>query len=95
MKHNRKDIMFKKNKPLEEAKQRLMQELAMYDPTEEEYEKILDRLHKLNSVPSRSKVNADTIAIVLGNLFGILVIVAYEQKHVFASKASNFIMKVK
>lgn len=88
--------MPKKNKQLDEVKQRLLTDLAVYDPTDKEYETILNRLEALDKLSNkRAKVSPDTIAIVLGNLLGIVVIVAYEQKHVFASRASNFIMKVK
>jgi hypothetical protein len=35
------------------------------------------------------------MAIVVGNILGILVIVAYEQKHVMVSKGLGFVIKAK
>lgn len=52
-----------------------------------------DTLMKLKANESRKPVSADAVLSVVGSLLGILVIVAYEQKHVFNSKASGFIRK--
>lgn len=55
----------------------------------------LETLNKLKAEERPKRVSADTVAIVAGNLLGILVIVAYEQKHVMTSKATGFIIKPK
>lgn len=47
----------------------------------------LDRLHDMKAKTSRVSVSPDTIALVVGNLLGIILIIAYEQKHVMTSKA--------
>jgi len=91
---NKKD----KNPKLTLAKDKLMDELSNYDPQDKEYQAILvslKALTELESQPRRGKVDANTLALVIGNLLGIIVIVAYEQKHVFASKASGFLLKAK
>ena len=62
----------------------------------EEYSKLLVYLERLNETKAKnrpSRVSGDTIAIVLGNLLGILIIVMYEQKHVLSTKAFGFGMK--
>jgi hypothetical protein len=87
-----------KNPKLTLAKDKLMDELSNYDPQDKEYQAILVSLKAITELEPqsrRSKVDANTLALVVGNLIGIIVIVAYEQKHVFASKASGFLLKAK
>lgn len=48
----------------------------------------LETLTKLRDETSPKRVSRDTMAIVVGNLLGILAIVAYEQKHVMTTKAN-------
>lgn len=58
----------------------------------EEYPKMLSQLERLYALKAKAKptrVSRDTLALVLGNLFGVILIVAYEQKHVMTSKALN------
>lgn len=65
-----------------------------------EYTKMVDHLKELyalketeNNLGTKSRVSPDTMAIVLGNLAGILVIVAYERSHVMVSKGLSFVLK--
>lgn len=51
----------------------------------------LVKLMKLKSEVGRKPISLDTWAAVVANLGGILIIVAYEQKHVIVSKALPFI----
>lgn len=53
--------------------------------------KHLDRLMEMKTDDRRHRISPDTVLIVLGNLLGILVIVAYEQKHVLTSRALMFV----
>jgi hypothetical protein len=53
----------------------------------------LERLIQLKSEETRVGVSPDTIAIVLGNLAGILIIVSYERAHVMVSKGLNFVLR--
>ncbi|MET0786968.1 MAG: hypothetical protein ABWY25_09695 [Paenisporosarcina sp.] len=55
----------------------------------------LERLMKMKAEERRNRVSPDTMAIVGGNLLGILVIVAYEQKHVMVSRGLGLILKAK
>jgi hypothetical protein len=62
----------------------------------EEYPKLmtyLERLHEVKAKSRRSPVSRDTLALVLGNLAGILIIVAYEQKHIMSTKGYNHIIR--
>lgn len=59
-----------------------------------EYARKVDQLTKLYSLKdNKSRVSADTLAIVAGNLAGILLIVGHEKAHVVTSKALGFILK--
>lgn len=55
----------------------------------------LERLHEIKAKNRRDPVSRDTMAIAAANLLGILVIVAYEQKHVFTSKGFTQILRPK
>jgi len=62
----------------------------------EEYPKLmgyLERLRKLKQQDKQQPISRDTILMVAGNLLGILLIVAYEQKHVMTSKGLNQIIR--
>ena len=77
-------------KYLDELIERVVEDMQMFGPESEEYPKLvntLERLHKLKAEKKPSRVSPDTVAIVLGNLLGILIIVMYEEKHVITSKA--------
>lgn len=89
---------FRKMKPsiLDEPIERLLTQMNKVEPGSKEYSVMVDQLDKLNRMKldeSKPRINSDTWAIVAGNLLGILVIVAYEQKHVMVSKGLGFVMK--
>lgn len=72
--------------------------LRMIGPTHEEYDDIIARIERLNKLKLEDKpesVSRDTLAMIGANLLGILIIVAYEQKHVFTSKAFGSILRPK
>lgn len=62
----------------------------------EEYIQILnqvERLYALKNVNRSPRVSPDTMAVVMGNLLGIVFIVGHERAHVVTSKALSFVMK--
>jgi hypothetical protein len=73
----------------------VLRDMSEYGPGTPEFEKDMEYLERLNKLKTRDRpsVSGDTIAIVLGNLAGILIIVMYEQKHVLSTKAFGFGMK--
>jgi len=86
------------NPKLEDAIDRVLSEMLEYGPDHEDYSNnigYLERLTALKTNTRRQRVSPDQMALVAGNLLGILVIVAYEQKHVMASKGLGFVMKAK
>jgi len=73
----------------------VLTEMNTYGPDSPEYPALLASLEKLNSMKANNKhimrISPDTLAIVAGNLVGILIIVAYEQNHAMTSKGLNYI----
>lgn len=83
---------------LDEHIVQILDKMKMYGPDNEEYPRLveyLERLNKLKGKERRFKFSPDTMLIVVGNLFGILIIVVYEQKHVIVSKGLGFIGRSK
>lgn len=85
-------------KLLSEAVIRVLDLMAEVDPGSEEYEKLmsdLERLSKVRTVERPAKLSRDTMAIVAGNLFVVLIVVAAEKTHVMNSKGLTFMHKTK
>jgi len=91
--------LFAKRKPsiLDEPIEKVLTEMNTYGPDSPEYPKLIDHLDRLTRMKEQSyrRPSPDAMAIVVGNLLGILVIVAYEQKHVMVSKGLGFVIKPK
>lgn len=74
----------------------VLKEMSTIGVTSEDYPKMmeyLERLHALRQKESRDPISRDTIALIAGNLMGILLIVAYEQKHVITSKGFGQVIR--
>ena len=79
---------------LDEAIDNALSELASHELHSEEYSKAADQLTKLYEIRQKNKpdtVSKDALINALSGLAGILVIVAYEQRHVMTSRALSFI----
>jgi len=86
----------KDDSALEEQITAVLEDMKQYTPTSPEYPNLLEYLERLNSLKSKEKrqrITSDTMALVIGNLAGIAIIVAYEHAHVVASRGLNFVMK--
>ena len=92
---------FKRNKkatPVDIQIDAVLHEMQTIGVTDENYPTMMTYLERLNDVNAKKRdapVSRDTIAIVVGNLLGILVIVAYEQKHVMTSKGFSLLTRQK
>ena len=87
-----------KNPKLTKAKDVLLDKLVTLDPTDPEYPKTIVYLQRLNDLdPKKDKksVSPDAIVGLIGTLGSVLLVVAYEQKHVFATQAKMFFPKMK
>lgn len=83
---------------LDEIVDRVLADMKQYGPDSPEFPellKTLEKLYQLKSVDETHKqVSPDVIFTVLGNVACVLVIVAYEQKHVISSRAMTFIARL-
>lgn len=64
----------------------------------DEYAKQMEKLEKLYEIRGgerRSPVSKDTVAVCVTNLLGILMIVAYENRHVMTSKGFSQLIRAK
>jgi hypothetical protein len=77
---------------------KVLKSLETYGVEDPEFEKAmnhLERLSKMKAEKGRKPISNDTMLIVAGNLLGILVMVAYEQKHVVTSNARQMFLRTR
>lgn len=87
----------KNDQLLNETIEHILAQLKTEEPETERYARMSDQLIKLYAVKNENRsrrVSPDTLAGILANLFGIGIIVGYEQKHIITSKALGFIRKI-
>lgn len=75
---------------------RVLNAMDDVEPSSDEFPKLtkhLEQLYEIKDKEVHDPVSRDTIALVVGNLLGILFIVAYEQKHVMTSKGFSQIIQ--
>jgi len=89
----------RKESILDEAIERVLNDMEQSSPETQKYSELLSNLERLiilrEEDKKRSRISPDTMAIVAGNLLGIFIIVAYEQRHVMTSKGWNSLLKTK
>ena len=78
---------------------RVLSEMDEHGPDSPEYKDLLSYLERLTALKRGNtrtwRVSPDTMAMVAGNLLGILFIVAAERDSVMTSKGLGFILKPK
>lgn len=90
-----------KDKPsaLDERIGEILDSMKAFGPDSEEYPALVAHLERLTHLRAdeghRRKISPDTMAIVVGNLVGILIIVIYEQRHVMVSKGMGMLLRPK
>lgn len=94
--------MFKKKKNEEvapnvnEVVKTLQARILETNPDSEQYPKLveqLDKLYKIRNYEKPDKLSKDTLAAVIGNIAGIVLILGYEQVSVVSSKAFGLLIK--
>lgn len=93
-----KSLVTEKNSVLDGTIDRIIRQMDTVMPDSEEYSKLLtnlERLMNLRSEEPRNRISADTLAIVCGNLIGILIIVSHERAHVVASRGLQLLLRTK
>jgi len=91
-------LMNDENTQLDVQIDAVLDEMQRKGVLHEDYPKLmsyLERLHEVKTQQRRDPVSRDTLALIGGNLLGILLIVAYEQKHVMTSKGFTQIIRPK
>lgn len=89
--------MFRRKKSTEQSQVELFNEKLKTRLEEaedlEDLAETMSLMEKLNDLRSKSRISPDTMAIIGGNLLGILLILEYERVHVISSKALGFVMR--
>ena len=76
----------------------VFREMAVMNADSVEYAKMvkqLEKLYKMRKADKPESVSRDTMAIIIGNLIGIVIIVGYERTNIVTSRALNFITKAR
>jgi hypothetical protein len=92
--------MFGKKKlksPIQKEIDHVYDELKGYDPKEENYGTILERLAVLYKMQENEKrqVSPDTAVTIAANLIGILLVIRHEHVNVITSRAMSLITKTR
>jgi methionyl-tRNA formyltransferase len=100
----RRNTMFKKitkkdkRTNLEKEIDSVLKKMSTYMPDSTEYTAMATNLERLYKAKANEKersciVSPDTIAIIAGNLLGIVLILGYEKTDTITSKALGFIIR--
>jgi len=83
---------------LDKAIDVLLDRLAEDAYDSDAYAKMVDqlsKLYKLKEQDSRRRVSPDTLAMIAGNIVGIVLIIGHERANVITTKALGFVMRLK
>jgi hypothetical protein len=78
-----------KSNPVDPEIDAVLLEMKKVGPAHADYPELIKHLKELNVMKAqaaRPRISLDTVLVVAGNLLGILIIVAYEEKHTLTSK---------
>jgi hypothetical protein len=84
--------------PLTHAIEKLFEELDEFSGTDDEYKILSDRMTELYAIRERiptDRVSKETLALIAGNLAGIMIIVLFERNNVITTKAKDFVLKLR
>lgn len=88
---------FKKTSKFDDVEDKLVEELMIHDPDSSDFRNSLMYLERIKALQEteKSRISPDTLAIVGGNLLGILIMVGYERAHVMTSKGLGMLLRTK
>jgi hypothetical protein len=89
-------IKQKKTNKLQETINSVLEQMSEVKAGSAEYAAMAKNLETLYSAQAKikdCKISPDTIAVIAGNLLGIVLILGYEQKDIIRSKALGFVLK--
>lgn len=93
--------MFKKPPPdvsLDKALDRVLLDMQNHSVVSAEYAKMVDQLSKLHALKvanTKMRVSNDTLATIVANLAGIVLILHFEKVQIVTSKAMSFVPKLR
>ena len=93
--------MFKKPPPdvsLDKALDRVLLDMQNHSVVSTEYAKMVDQLSKLHALKvanTKMRVSNDTMATIVANLAGIVLILHFEKVQIVTSKAMSFVPKLR
>jgi hypothetical protein len=86
------------NVPIDWQIDAVIAEMEREGVNSERYPKLLVYLERLNSIKlsrQKNQVDRNTVINVVGSLVGIVMIIAYEQKHVLTSRSFSLLPRPK
>lgn len=89
--------MFEPNeidKKLDEQIIKLQRCMKVEDPTSKDFKKMVDHLSTLMEIRNRGRISKETMATIVANLAGIVILMNHERAHVVATKAFSFVKKL-
>ena len=74
---------------------RIHSEMESMDINSEEYKNAIGHLKSLHEIESRDLfgISSDTMAVVAGNILGLILVLKHEELNVITSKALGFVIK--
>lgn len=84
--------------PLEKAIDKVLTEMSAVHSDSDDHTKMvasLEKLYKLKEIDAPKRVSPDTLALIGGNIVGILLIIGHEKANVVTSKALSFVLKAR
>lgn len=87
----------KSDELLEREIEMMLRHMAVIGVDSEEYDAAIRYLETLYTLKGKkpSSVSKDTMAMIGGNLLGILMILKHERMDIITSKALNFVIRVR
>lgn len=89
-------LNFNKKTKLEKVVESILDDMSKYEANSDEYNDMANNLEKLLKAKSYEKqkgISPDTMAIVIGNLIGIVLILKHEKVDIITSKALGFVLR--
>lgn len=83
---------------IEAAINRVLLAMQDTDPNSHEYETLVNRLSDLHTLKvnnAKSMLSKDTLATIVANIAGILLILQYERVNIVGTKALAFVQKLR
>jgi hypothetical protein len=84
-----------RDQKLDDVEDAILGDMLYHGPKSETYGGLLDALERVTAIKSKEKRNWswDSVIYAAAHVGGIVVIVAYEQRHAFTSKGLSQVLK--